>query len=89
MTEQTIMQLGRDAVTVVTMVAAPLLLAGMVVGLAVSVLQTITSVREQTLTFVPKMAAVVGTGLILLPWLLGTLCRFAAALLANLHRLGS
>ena len=89
MNEQTIMALGRDALTVVALVASPLLLVGMAVGLLVSVLQTITSVREQTLTFVPKMAAVLATVLILLPWLLATLCRYAASLLANLDRVAS
>ena len=86
MTEETIMGLGRDALTVVALVASPLLLVGMTVGLLVTVLQTITSIREQTLTFVPKMAAVLGAALILMPWLLATLCEFATSLLANLNR---
>jgi len=89
MTEQTVMELGRDMLVVVALLSGPLLLAGVVVGLLVTILQTITSVREQSLTFVPKMAAVAITALILMPWLLSTLCRYAASLLANLHRFAS
>ena len=85
MNEQTIMELGRQAMIVLMLVAGPLLVVGMTVGLLVSVLQTITSIREQTLTFVPKMVAVVGATLILLPWLLSKLCQFTVALLGNLN----
>ena len=89
MNEQTIMELGRQAMTVLMLVAGPLLLVGMTVGLLISVLQTVTSIREQTLTFVPKMAAVVGATLILLPWLLSKLCQFTIALLGNLNHYAS
>jgi len=89
MTEQTVMQLGRDTLATAAMLASPLLLVGLVVGLSVTVLQTITSIREQTLTFVPKMAAVSMAVVILMPWLLSTLCKFTAALLGNLDRLTS
>ena len=85
MNEHTIMELGRQAMTVLMLVTGPLLLVGMTVGLLVSVLQTITSIREQTLTFVPKMAAVATATLILLPWLLSKLCEFTLALLGNLN----
>jgi len=89
MNEQTIMELGRQAMTVLMLVAGPLLLVGMTVGLFISVLQTVTSIREQTLTFVPKMAAVVAATLILLPWLLSKLCQFTVALLGNLNHYAS
>ena len=87
MTEQMVMQLGRDTLATVVMLASPLLLVGLTVGLLVTVLQTVTSIREQTLTFVPKMAAVLGALVILMPWLLRTLCKFTAGLLMNLDRL--
>jgi len=88
MNEQMILELGRDTLTVAAMVVGPLLLVGMTVGLIMSILQTITSIQEQTLTVVPKMAAVAVTTLVLLPWLLQTLCTFAAGLLGHLERFG-
>jgi flagellar biosynthetic protein FliQ len=70
------------------MLVAPALLVGLVVGLAVSVFQTLTSLQEQTLTIVPKMLAVIATLLLLMPWILGTLVDFTSALLRNLAEYG-
>lgn len=89
MNEQIAMQLGRDTLACVALLASPLLLVGLTVGLLVTVLQTITSIREQTLTFVPKLAAVLLTTVFLMPWLLSTLCKFTTALLMNMNRLAS
>ena len=86
MNVHTIMQLGRETLVTTALLVSPLLLVAVVVGLAVTILQTITSIREQTLTFVPKMAAVMVTTVILMPWLIGTLVKFTAALLTNLTR---
>jgi len=84
MNQQTILELGRDALMVTALISGPLLLVGTVVGLLVSILQTITSVHEQTLTFVVKMGAMLVAGALLLPWMLRTLCQYTAALLTNL-----
>jgi flagellar biosynthetic protein FliQ len=88
MNEQAIMQLGRDALAVTALLSAPLLLVAVVVGLLVSVIQTVTSVQEQTLTFVVKLGAVLATMVLLMPWMLRTLCQYTAALLGNLARYG-
>ena len=74
--------------TTALMLVAPALLVGLVVGLAVSVFQTLTSLQEQTLTIVPKMLAVIATLLVLMPWILGTLVDFTSALLRNLAEYG-
>lgn len=58
MKEQMVLDVMRDAVMTVITVAGPLLLIALAVGLLVSVFQTITSIQEQTLTFVPKILAV-------------------------------
>lgn len=86
MNEQAILQLGRDTLVVTASLAGPLLLVGMVVGLTISVIQTVTSIQEQTLLFVPKVAAVMVALLLMLPWLLHTLCAYTSSLLANLQR---
>ena len=87
MNEQTIMQLGRDTLAVTAMLTAPLLLVAVVVGLLVSVVQTITSVQEQTLTFVAKVGAVLITLAVLMPWMLQTICQYTTTLLSNLAKL--
>ncbi len=89
MTEQAIVELGRSTLTVAAMLVGPLLLVALLVGLLASVLQTITSIQEQTLTFVPKVAAVLAAVAILMPWLLRTICQFTTTLLTNLGGLGS
>ena len=87
MNEQVIMQLGRDTLAVTAMLSAPLLLVAVVVGLLVSVIQTVTSVQEQTLTFVAKVGAVLVTLAVLMPWMLQTICQYTTTLLTNLAKL--
>ncbi len=66
---------------------APLLLAAMLVGLAVSLFQAVTSIHEQTLTFVPKALAVTGVLLLLLPWMLRTTMEFALAVIQKMPQM--
>ena len=58
MTPETVMQIGVDAMTVTALMAAPLLLSALVVGLLVGMFQAATQINEMTLTFVPKLAVV-------------------------------
>src|SRR5690242_16599576 len=55
------------------MIAAPLLAVAMIVGLAISLFQAVTSINEQTMTFVPKALAVIAVLLLLLPWIVRSL----------------
>jgi len=64
--------------------AAPILLTGMAIGLGVSLFQTVTSIQEQTLTFVPKAMATIALLVILLPWMLRTGIEFAAAVIGRM-----
>ena len=64
--------------------AAPILLTAMVIGLAVSLFQTVTSIHEQTLTFVPKALAVIGILLLLLPWIVRSLIDFTTAVIMKM-----
>ncbi len=61
--------------------AAPFLGAAMVVGLVISLFQAVTSIHEQTLTFVPKALVVVGMLVILMPWIVRTLVEFTLKVL--------
>jgi len=68
-------------------IAAPILLAAMVVGLAVSLFQAVTTINEHTLTFVPKALAVIGVLLLLLPWIMRTLIEFTVAVIQKMPQM--
>ncbi len=88
MGHDTLLDLSKTALTTALAICAPALVVGMLVGLAVSFFQTVTSLQEQTLTIVPKMLAVLATIVLLMPWILGTLREFTAALFSNLAAYG-
>ena len=67
--------------------AAPILVTGMVVGLAISLFQAVTTIHEQTLTFVPKALAIVGIIVLLLPWIMRTLIEFATAVIEKMPQM--
>jgi flagellar biosynthesis protein FliQ len=72
--------LARDAILVTALLAAPLLLVALTIGLLVSVFQTVTQIQEQTLSFVPKLVGVGATFLVALPWMLQLLVEYTARL---------
>ena len=59
----------RQTLLLALIVSAPMLLIGLVVGIVVSLLQAVTQIQEQTLTFVPKIAAMVAAAILLMPWI--------------------
>ena len=63
-------QINRETLYVIIITSAPLLLTSLVVGLAISIFQTVTSIQEQTLTFVPKVLAIFAGILLLGHWML-------------------
>ena len=69
-------------------VVAPFLGVTLVVGLLASILQSVTSMQEQTLTFIPKLVALAGLALVLTPWLLRTLSEFTITILTRMGTLG-
>lgn len=69
------------------MLAAPILLIGMTIGLAVSVFQSVTSIHEQTLAFVPKVLGVVAILVFLLPWMMRTLIGFTRSLIEKMPQM--
>jgi len=71
-------------VLTVLSVICPLLLTAMVIGVTVSLLQSVTSIQEQTLTFVPKMMGVVLMLVFCAPWMLRVLIQFTTAFLSRL-----
>ncbi|WP_420070098.1 flagellar biosynthesis protein FliQ [Rarispira pelagica] len=77
----TAVYLLRSSVFQLIVIAAPLLLVGLVVGLIISIFQATTSIQEQTLTFVPKMLAILGVLAFLGPWIVSSISQFTIRLI--------
>lgn len=86
--ETQVLDLAREMVGIALLIAGPILLVGLVVGLLVSVFQALTSVQEQTLAMVPKMLAVILVGLFLLAPALTLLRDFCLRVFAQLQTFG-
>ncbi|WP_341877200.1 flagellar biosynthesis protein FliQ [Defluviitalea saccharophila] len=83
--EQMVIDLAQDALLTVLKVSAPMLLMGLTVGLIVSIFQTVTSIQESTLAFIPKILAVFVSILIFGPWMLTTLMEYINNLYTNMN----
>lgn len=83
MNEAIIIDIARQAIYLVLKASAPMLLASMVVGLIISILQTVTSIQEQTLTFVPKLIAVFLVIMLAGSWILNSLKDYMVELFSN------
>ncbi len=70
MNAQMVVAIGREALSVTLMLAGPMLLFALIIGLTVSVFQAITQINEMTLTFVPKILSVALALLVFLPWMI-------------------
>jgi flagellar biosynthetic protein FliQ len=80
-----IIGLGAEVMWIVVKLTGPILAFGLVIGLLVSMFQATTQIQEQTLAFVPKIAAVIIALLLFGPWMLGTLLDFSNKIFANLN----
>ena len=76
--------LGRKTLLLAVQLSAPVLAAGLIVGLFISILQAATQIQEQTLTFIPKMFIVVLTLFLMMPWLLQVLVDFTLELIGGM-----
>ncbi|MDD4890291.1 MAG: flagellar biosynthesis protein FliQ [Phycisphaerae bacterium] len=80
MTVDLALDLGREAMMVALLLSAPMLVAGMVVGIVLSLLQAVTQIQEQTLTFVPKIVAMVAAAVLTMPWMAQKILEYSAKL---------
>ena len=76
--------LGRQALMVAFLVAAPMLMAGLLIGVTVSIIQAATQVQEQTLSFIPKILGMMAALFLFLPWMLRTVTEFARQLITSI-----
>ena len=81
------MDLARNALTITLQLSAPILIFSLVSGLVISVFQAVTQINEMTLSFVPKIIAVVVAGIIFGPWMLNSLIAYMTNLFVNLPSL--
>ena len=65
------------------LIAAPMLLIGLFVGVVVSLVQAVTQIQEQTLSFVPKIAAMIGAAIVLMPWMQSQMLAYAQDVFAG------
>jgi flagellar biosynthesis protein FliQ len=80
MSHAIVVDLARNAVMLALLLAGPLLLVALSVGVFVSVIQAVTQIQEQTLSFVPKLFAVAATFLLALPWMLQLAIKYTTEL---------
>ncbi|MCR4716847.1 MAG: flagellar biosynthesis protein FliQ [Lachnospiraceae bacterium] len=83
MTTEQVVDVARTTVWTILETSAPMLLISLIIGLIVSIFQTITSIQEQTLTFVPKFIAIMAMVLIAGNWILNTLVEYMTNLYNN------
>lgn len=76
--------LGREAVLVTLLISSPVLIAGLIVGLTIGLLQALTQVQEQTVSFVPKLVAMVCVLAFAAPWLLGRMIEYMQELIGGI-----
>jgi flagellar biosynthetic protein FliQ len=84
MTEAYVISIGKQAMTTALEVSAPVLIVALIIGLIISIFQAVTQIQEQTLTFVPKMIAIVIIFLVAGSWMLKILVQFTETMLNNI-----
>jgi flagellar biosynthetic protein FliQ len=88
MTPETVTTIMAEAIKITLLVSAPMLIIGLLVGLAISVFSAVTQIQEMTLTFVPKIVAVFMMLLITMPWIIEKLTTYTINLFNSIPTLG-
>lgn len=89
MSQNEVLYLAKEALGAALLVGGPILGVSLLVGLLVSIFQAMTQIQEQTLTFIPKILAVVAILLLLGPWMLNVMTAYATTLFTDLPKLGN
>lgn len=84
MTPESVMVMGMQAIRVGLMISAPLLVAALVTGIIISILQAATQVNEMTMTFIPKILMIVGVAVALGPWMMKIFIEYTRAVFASI-----
>lgn len=89
MSPEFVVHLGKEAISLMLLISAPMLIAGLVVGLGISILQAVTQIHEVTLTFIPKILAVSMALMVSLPWMMQKMLDFMNMLMARIPMMTS
>ena len=84
MGEELILKLGQETLKTTVLLASPMLIGALIIGLVVSIFQAITQINEATLTFIPKMAIVAIVFIIAAPWMMDVISNFTIGLFENI-----
>ena len=84
MTPEFVVSFAKEGIILTLLVSAPMLLLGLVVGLAISIFQAVTSISEMTLTFIPKILAVFMGMLFFAPWMIEKLTTYTIKIITNI-----
>ena len=84
MTPEFVVTFTKESILLTMMLSAPMLILGLVVGLLVSIFQAVTSIQEMTLSFVPKLVAVLLGFLFFMPWMLEKITSFTIRVIENI-----
>lgn len=87
MNQDTVVNLATQAMTLAIEVAGPMMLVGLVIGLVISIFQAVTSIQEQSLSFIPKIIGLAALIVILGPWMLDQLVNYASNLYLSIPQL--
>ena len=85
MEQAMVIKLAKDAMQVTLMISAPMLIASLIIGVTISILQVVTSIQDMTLTFIPKIVTVFIVFLFAFPWVMHTMITYASRLFGNLE----
>lgn len=87
MTPETVVTIGQQALQMTILIAAPLMLAGLLTGLLVSIFQAATSINEMTLTFIPKLIVIFIVLILAGPWMIDTMTSYMRELFSSIPQL--
>jgi flagellar biosynthesis protein FliQ len=84
MSPQTAIDLGREAIWTTLIIASPVLIAALAVGLVIGLLQSLTQIQEQSVAFVPKIVVMLVVLSVSLPWLISRMVQYTSALVGGI-----
>ena len=87
MTPETVVNIGQQALQIMLLISAPMLLAALLTGLLVSIFQAATSINEQTLTFIPKLVVMFIVMILAGPWMIETMTDYVTRLYTSIPEL--
>lgn len=88
MTQETVLAIGQNAIFMMILLAGPMLLVSLVMGLVVSIFQAVTQINEMTLTFVPKVIGIFAVIILLGPWMLQMMMEYTANTIISMATFG-